>query len=919
MGAELIGRDAELRSVERFLEAIPSGARALVIEGDAGAGKTALWQAALELANRADELTLTSRPAEAETTFAHAALGDLLGPHLDALSRLPGPQRRALEIALLLAHDDGETPDQQAVALAVLGVLGALARDRPLVVAVDDVQWLDPPSAAVLTFAARRLGDSRIGLLLAMRTRGGEPAPLGLERAVASDRLARVELPPLSLGALQRLLQLRLAWVPSRPVLHRVHDLSGGNPFFALELGRAMQAGTLHLEPGERLPVTLDSLVGARLRGMSPTTRRGLAAAASMAQPSLALVHEVAGDGVIAEAEEAQIVEVRDGLVRFTHPLLASGAYAAADAATRRELHAAIAARVDEAEERARHLALAATGPDERVAGALEDAASRAEARGAPAAAADLLERAVRLTSRERTADLERRTMEAAYWVFQSGDSHRAREMLEELIGAMGPGPTRARALIRLAVVRGYDDDLRAAEELLNQAIEEAGDDEEVLAAAHNQLCGMLFRLRERLAQAVAHGAVAAELAGNRVETAAEAVGGRLLAESALGRADAAATLRQALELQASCGHRRVITQPLFQVAFVWLWWDELERARTAFEELRERAIEIGDESSLAYVLVLGAQVHCVRADASQAARLADTGSVLTEQTGQATVGAYLLALRALADAIAGDVDHARERAGRSLVLAQRTNGRPAEHFARAALGLLELSVARPAEASAALSPLVALLRAEQIIEPGAARVVPDHIEALIGLGELEEAEELLGWFEGNARHLGRRSALAAARRCHGLLAGAHRDVERAVDELAAALELCADVPIPLERGRTQLAYGTALRRVRRRGAARELLDSALDTFEAIGARRWAERARAERARLGGRPPSSGDLTPTEWRVAELVGQGLQTKQVAAALFVSPKTVEGHLTHIYTKLGVHSRTELAHRLADPQD
>ncbi len=775
MGAELIGRDAELRSVERFLEAIPSGARALVIEGDAGAGKTALWQAALELANGADELTLTSRPAEAETTFAHAALGDLLGPHLDALRRLPGPQRRALEIALLLADDDGETPDQQAVALAVLGVLGALARDRPLVVAVDDVQWLDAPSAAVLTFAARRLGDSRIGLLLAMRTRGGEPAPLGLERAVASDRLARVELPPLSLGALQRLLQLRLAWVPSRPVLHRVHDLSGGNPFFALELGRAMQAGTLHLEPGEQLPVTLDSLIGARLRGLSPTTRRGLAAAASMAQPTLALVDEVAGDGVMAEAEDAQIVEVRDGLVRFTHPLLASGAYAAADAATRRELHAAVGARVNDAEERARHLALAAIGPDARVAAELEDAARRAEARGAPAAAADLLERAVRLTPRARTADLARRTMEAAYWVFQSGDSHRAREMLEELIGAMGPGPTRARARIRLAVVRGYDDDLRAAEELLRQAIDEAGDDLETLAAAHIQICGMLFRLRERLAEAVAHGAAATKLAGQDSETAAEALGGRLLAEAALGRSEAAATLRDALELQASRTHRRVITQPLFQVAFVWLWWDELERARAAFEELRERAIEIGDESSLAYVLVLGAQVECVRGDPARAARLADTGSLLTDQTGQATVGAYLLALRALADAMLGDVEHGRERARRSLALAARTNGRPAEHFARAGLGLLELSVARPAEASAALGPLVAFLRAEQITEPGSARVVPDHIEALIALGELQEAEELLRWFEDNARHLGRRSALAAARRCRGLLAGARR------------------------------------------------------------------------------------------------------------------------------------------------
>ena len=918
MGAELIGRDEELRSIERFLEGVPTGARALVIEGEAGAGKTALWEAALGFAQGAGALALTARPAEAEASFAHAALGDLLGAHTEALRGLPRPQRRALEVALLLADEDGERPDQQAVALAALGVFRAIARDAPLVVAVDDVQWLDPPSAAVLGFAARRLGEGRIGLLLAMRTKGGEPAPLGLERTFARERLARLELPPLSLGAVQRLLQLRLDWIPSRPVLHHVHELSGGNPFFALELGRALQAGTLHVEPGERLPVTLDALVGARLRGLSPATRRGLVVAASMAQPTLALVHDVMGGEVLAEAERAQIVEVRDGAVRFAHPLLASGAYAAADTATRRALHAAIAARVDDPEETARHLALAATGPDDRVAAALEDAARRAESRGAPAAAADLLERAVRLTPPGHAVDAERRTMDAAHWVFQSGDSHRAREMLDELAGAMEPGPARARVLIRLALVRGYDDDLRAAEALLRQAVAEAREDEEVLAAAHNQLAGILFRLRERLSEAVKHGAAgaAAGFAGGHVGTAAEALGSRLLAEAALGRAEAASTLREALELQTACAHRRVITQPLFQCAFAWLWWDELDRARTAFEELRERAAEIGDESSQAYVLVLGAQIYCVRGDAHTAAGLADEGQALTEQTGQATLGAYLLALRALADAIPGDVDEGRERAELSLAIAARTNGRPAEHFARAALGLLELSADRPAEVARALGPLVDFLRAEQITEPGAARVVPDQIEALIALGELEAAEDLLDWFEGNARRLARRSALAAAARCRGLLSAARRDVESAVRELARALDLSTGVPIPLELGRTQLAYGTALRRVRRRGAAREALDAAHDSFEAIGARRWAERTRAERARLGGRPPSSGDLTPTERRVAELVGQGLQTKQVAAALFVSPKTVEGHLTRIYGKLGVRSRTELAHRLRE---
>jgi predicted ATPase len=257
MEVELIGRDEELQRVQRFLEAVPTGGRALLIEGEAGAGKTVLWEAALGRAAEAGLHAVAARPTEAETSFAHAALRDLVGADLEVLDDVPRPQRRALEIALLMTERDGETPDRQAVSLATLAALRALGRRAPLVVAVDDVQWLDRPTAAVLAFAARRMAHDRIGLLLALRTTGSTPTPLDLERAYAGDRLDRLPLAPLSLGAIQRVLQRRLGWIPSRPVLHHVHELSGGNPFFALELGRAVQAGSLHLEPGERLPVTL--------------------------------------------------------------------------------------------------------------------------------------------------------------------------------------------------------------------------------------------------------------------------------------------------------------------------------------------------------------------------------------------------------------------------------------------------------------------------------------------------------------------------------------------------------------------------------------------------------------------------------------------------------------------------------------
>lgn len=924
MSAELVGREEELERVELFLQAARSSARALLIEGEAGAGKTSIWESALAMAARQGTRILAARPVEAEASFAYAALGDLLHDHVDLVAGLRVRQRRALAVALLLDEGGGEAPDQQSVALGLLGVLRRLAGDGPVLLAVDDVQWLDTASELVLRFAARRLGDAPAGVALAWRTEGGEPVPLELDRVLAGDRLERLGLAPLSLGAIQRLIQERLDYLPPRPALRRVHELSAGNPFFALELGRALRDGSLELEPGERLPVALEVLVDTRLRALSPDARRALAAAAALAQPTVELVEAMTGAGItpLDEAVRAHVVKVKDGRIRFSHPLLASGAYAAIGRSERRELHRLAGGRASDPEERARHLALAATGPDDNVAGALEAAADHALARGAPPAAADLYERAMRLTPRAAERDMLRRKAQAAFCTFQCGDGRRARELLDDVVAALEPGPDRGRALLDLARVRSYDDDIRAAERLFRQALEEAEGDLELLAGAGVNLASTLFRLRERLEEATEHAAkaVRAALAAGSRGWLAEGLGTQLMAEAALGQhQQAAATLRSALALQEDCRDRRALSQPLFQVAVAWLWWDELERAKEGFEWLARRAREMGDEGSLPYVLVLAAQVECVRCDLELAARHADEGLALAEQSSQTTLCAYLLALRALVHAEAGEAALARERAGRALELADRTSGRPAEHFARAALGLIELSAGRPSEATRALGPLVDFLRRERITEPGAARVVPDQVEALVALGDLDAAGELLDWFSANAVRLSRASALAAAARCRGLLLAERGDREGALEELASAVALSDTIPIPLERGRARLAHGAMQRRARHKRAARESLEAALADFEGMGATTWAERARTELSRVGGRAPSaSGVLTPTEGRVAELVAEGLQTKQVAAALFVSAKTVEGHLTKIYAKLGVHTRTELASRLREVQ-
>jgi ATP/maltotriose-dependent transcriptional regulator MalT len=915
MSEELIGRDEELRLVEGFLAGIARGGRALAVLGEAGIGKTSLVRATLGAAAARGDRVISARPAEAETGFAFSALGDLLRPSLAEVHGLPPPQRRALEVALLVAQDD-RAVDQQAISLAALAVFRSLARRSPVVVAIDDAPWLDLPSAAVLRFVSRRLADLPVGMLVSARSKEGASPPLGLERAFPADRLVLLTLGAMSFGAIQRLLRERLGLVLPRPTLRRLYELSGGNPFFALELGRAYRAGDVRLEQGELLPVTLEGLVRDRLAAVSVEARRVAAAAAAMALPTEPLIRAAVGVGPLGELERARIIELRDGRLRFVHPLLASAAYTSVERAERRAIHAAIAAMVSDVEERARHLALASEGVDGDVARVLDEAAARAEARGAPGSAAELYGWAARLTPPRAAVDACRRKVDAAFCVFESGDSKQARELLEEIVSRLRPGQARARALVCLARVRSYDDDLLAAEALFRQALQEAAGDAELAAAAQEGVAATLFRLRERLDEAVEHAGAAATAAAasGDVGLQAEALGSRLLAEAALGRTRARETLEVALALQEACEHRRALAQPLFPVGVVWLWFDELDRARTAFEQLYARGRERGEESSLPYLLVLLAQVDWLRGEFSAAARHAEEGYGLTEQAGQATLGAYLLALQALIDAAAGNTGPAREKARRALELARETSGRPAEQFARAALGLLHLSLGAPDEAVRAMRPQVERIRAEGIAEPGAARFVTDQVEALIELGETRQAEELLDWYEGNSRRLSRASALAVCARCRALLAAARGDLDRALSHLEHALAVHDEVAVPLERARTLLALGATRRRARHKRAARDSLQSAGELFERIGARVWCERAVAELGRIGGRAPSSGELTTTERRVAELVAQGLATKQVAGMLFVSPKTVEGHLSSIYAKLGVHSRTELAHRL-----
>jgi predicted ATPase len=392
----VIGRDHELDAIRAFVGRIDAGPSALVLSGEPGIGKTLLWERGVDEARERSVRVLTCHAAEAEASLSFSALSDLLGETLDgAAVALAPPRRHALEVALLLAEPSETPPDAHAIGLAVLDLLRVLSEPGPLLLALDDVQWLDPSSAGVLQVALRRLTGEGIGVLATLRRAPDVAVTFSLQRSFPEERLERVAVGPLSLGALHRLLEVRLGLELTRPELVRVQEATAGNPFFALELGRELlRTGT---RPGAgralRVPDSLHELLGGRLAQLPGETADVLLQIATLARPTVELVAAVHGDRervlrALEAAHREGVVELDDSRLRFSHPMLASICYEEAPVWKRRAVHRALATVVSDAEERARHLALATEGPDSFVASALDEATEQAAARGATAAAA---------------------------------------------------------------------------------------------------------------------------------------------------------------------------------------------------------------------------------------------------------------------------------------------------------------------------------------------------------------------------------------------------------------------------------------------------------------------------------------------------------------------------------------------------
>jgi DNA-binding CsgD family transcriptional regulator/Tfp pilus assembly protein PilF len=892
----IFGREAEVAAVRAFVES--SGApRALLLEGEAGIGKTTLWCEGVSRAAQVGRLVLQASPAEAEAGLAFAGLGDLLADvSNEARDELPEPQRWALAVALLEQEPGPRPLDVRAVGVALLGVVGVLARDHAVLIAVDDLQWLDAATAAALTFTLRRVRQQPLQLLAARRLGDVRPDP-GLERSLPAER---VRLGPLSVGALHRLVRARFAFSLPRPLLVRVHELCGGNPFFALEVARTLRHE--HLTAWSRIPLPDDvhALVDQRLDQLPPATQTALLHAAAAGEPTVDLLRAAVGTPVDLEpARAAGLIDVRGNSVRFAHPLYAAAVVNRASVPLRRSTHWRLAELVVSREQRARHLAEAAIEPDADVAAMLEDGGSEARDRGAPAMAAALLERAAELTPAGAVRDRLRRVLTAAQAHIEAGDEARARTLLEGVEDGSGEGESRVDALLTLA--RTHAD--RARHRVLaERALAAAGGDPRLRAQVYLELAyAAVHQLDERNVVDFTEKAIA--LAGDdpdpRVRVRVLSRAGRFFWHA--GDPRARAILERALAFEDAVRPLPAYDGPGTWLGWLWVDQDHVDRARPLLERQHARAVAAGDEHQRRWLAAPLTELETIAGRFRRALAYAEDAYDVAEAVDSAHSMCMFLDARARAHAHLGELETARALALDARARAEEIDSQLFRASVRRTLGFVALSDGAYREAIAALEPLAGDIRA---------RSVADLVEAYVAVGALEAANAVLENLEQDTKR-DRPALLRRALRCRGILLTAQGEPQDAVRALEKARAVGDTLNAPFEDARTLLALGIALRRAKRRAHARETLERAIAAFQSLEASAWVVRGRQELGRIGGRTASHGDLTASERRIAELVADGKTNKEVAASLFITVHTVEAALTRVYAKLGVRSRTELA--------
>jgi len=917
--AVLIGRGREIAQLREFVAACEDGLSALTIEGEAGIGKTALFDAAIS--DAIGLRVLRVRCVDAESRLAYAGLADLLGERVStAAAALPPPQRRALEIALLRAGSAGEHVEPHAVGRGVLGVLRLLAVQAPLLLAIDDAQWLDAASARALAFALRRLDGIRLGLLATSRATDGRP-PLGLDEVMSPARWHRLVLGPLRPDDLGELLDQRFPRPARRSLRSRVITVAAGNPLYATELMAAHLMSETSVDNSLKLPPRLEELLAGRLERLPQRAAEPLAAVASLAAPTVALVVAALGADAnvgLAYALDENVLQVSEGRLRFSHPLLAVASLNRLAPSVRRALHGRLAVSVADDEERGRHLVLSADGPDAETAAGAERAADLARARGAPEAAGLLAEAAIRLTPPGRAADLIRRRVAAGYHWVTAGEVSRGRAHMAAAMDAAPHGPARAELQWRLGMLAHLDGDLGQAIRLLETARTEAGEDHGLAVEATRRLAG-LYGLQGRMDDSVRCWRLALDAARVAGDQRAELETLSYGHSAVLVGAATAAELRDRVErLAGVAGSFAPHEDPEAFLAWLHMLMGQPADAAGPLERLYQRAAEQGEEMGQVVVAALLAEAELAAGNWERARQLAGAARNAGRQADVNRSFGSDLYIASLVEAHLGHLDHARAAATALVELAEHRGLIPLLWQGRAVLGFVSLCSGDPQGAHTYFSVVIDSLRQLGVREWGLVHLVWSDLDALVELGEIGQAAVLAEDMRSRALSMGRRLELATAERGRGLVLAAQGDFAAAHAALRQSLAQHEQLDWPFERARTLMSLGLVLRRSKQRRAARDTLHQALAVFDQLGARLWSAKTTSELARIGGRVSAGDSLTASERRVACLVAEGRSNRQVADKLFLSVKTVAAHLTSVYAKLGVRSRAELARQLRDNQ-
>ena len=915
----MLSRSVERQTIADFMAAARSAPAGLILEGEAGIGKTTLWFDALDQARELGFRVLSAQATEAETVLAYSGVADLLGD-LDAevFERLPGLQRLAVDRVLLRAAGDALVTDQRVVAAAFASLVNALSDDAPVLVAVDDVQWLDPSSRTILSFVARRLRGP-IGILVTERCDPGRETTASWLRIDRAGELTRSRLGPLSLGALHSLIAARIGRSLPRSTIVRIEEISSGNPFYAVELARSMTGPPL--PPDAWLPDTLSELVRQRVGRLDDGVRRALLATACVSAPTvelLARLNDTTPDELVellAGVETDGIVTIVGNRIRFTHPLLARGVYTDASPASRRAMHGALATIVDEPELRARHLALASASKEETTLAALDAAADSARARGAPGAAAELLDLAIGLGG-----DKPWRRVRAAGDHFQAGNTDHAEALLLSIVDELRPGMLRGIALNLLAAIRIYDNNFGTASDLLTRAVDDAKD-----------IPPVLVQTLMHLSFAQGHGSFAdaatfdevMENARQAVDVAeksgipglhSQALAHWATAQFMMGLGVDEKSLALALELEPHDTDVPIPFKASACDALIAACAGRLDEARIKMAVVAEHYQERGSDHNVMNAASYRALIEMWSGNFAAATAFADEAAERADQLGSGDVDVIALSIRATIFAHTGREKEAVLDADAALTAAHACDAARMTEWPSMAKGFMELSLGRHAAALTALEPLTDHFGIVPGTEIMAGWYIPNAVEAMIAVDRLDDAVPFIEALERNGAALDRSWMISAGARCRAMWLAANGDVAAAIDAATLALAQHDRTTMRFERARTALLLGKLQRRRRQKSAAHQTLTNALAEFEAMGTPLWANQARDELARTNVKANDSAQLTPSERRVAELAGAGLTNRDIAAKLFVHPKTVETNLSRIYAKLGIRSRTELARTL-----